>query len=111
MQAQRRLQEMGQHYAEVLDALPLLDQLWKTAATFDPLHSPSALVLVSSDARTMQAQQQMQDRQALLRKRGLLGRASGWWPGKGGHGAGGAAEGKGAGKRRQGGNLAAIARP
>jgi hypothetical protein len=75
MQAQKRLQDMGQHYAEVLDALPLLETLWKAAATFDPLKSPSALMLGSSDARTVQAQQQMQGRQALLHKRGMLERA------------------------------------
>jgi hypothetical protein len=106
MQAHKRLQDMGQHYAEVLDALPLLETLWKAAATFDPLKSPSALMLVSSDARTVQAQQQMEGRQALLRKRGLLEKASGWWPGKGGRKAGGDKEKSSGGKGRQDSNLA-----
>jgi hypothetical protein len=102
MQAQQRLQEIGRHYAEVLDALPLLEQLWKAAATFDPLRSPSALMLISSDARTAQAQQQMAGRQALLRKKGLLDRP-GWWTGRCGAPAAGEADSKSGSK---GSNLA-----
>ncbi|WIA11542.1 hypothetical protein OEZ85_011652 [Tetradesmus obliquus] len=104
--AQQRLQEIGRHYAGTLDALPLLETLWKAAATFDPLKSPSALMLASSDARAVKAAQRFSGRQALLRKRGLLDRP-GWWKQKG-DAAGGDAEGKSGGKAggRSGSNLA-----
>jgi hypothetical protein len=77
LQAQQRLQEIGQHYAAVLDALPLLEKLWKTAATFDPLYSPSALLPARSYEHIAQAQQGLSRKQALLSKMGLHRQE--WW--------------------------------
>ena len=42
MQAEEQLQQLGRRHAAVLDALPVLESVWQSAATEDPLRDPAA---------------------------------------------------------------------
>lgn len=50
-QAEEQLQQLGRRHAAVLDALPILEEVWAAAAAADPLHDPAAAAQGSASHR------------------------------------------------------------